>query len=104
VNDQVVTTCASVAGKYGDVLALERSMEELHQMFLDLALLTEHQGEHLDRIEFQVQQAGDETGKGNQNLCKSIEFQKKIRKKQAWLIVIVVVVVAIVVVSIIIMA
>jgi hypothetical protein len=41
-----------VAGKYQDVLTLEQSVAELHQMFLDFALLTEQQGELLDQIEF----------------------------------------------------
>lgn len=62
VNDQVKTTYAKVAGKYQDVLALESSVAELHQMFLDFALLTEQQGELLDQIEFQVRQAGDYIG------------------------------------------
>jgi t-SNARE complex subunit (syntaxin) len=46
------TTYAKVAGKYQDVLTLEQSVAELHQMFLDFALLTEQQGELLDQIEF----------------------------------------------------
>jgi hypothetical protein len=33
----------NVADKYNDVLALEASVAELHQMFLDFALLTEQQ-------------------------------------------------------------
>lgn len=39
VNDQIQTTYAKVAGKYQDVLTLEQSVAELHQMFLDFALL-----------------------------------------------------------------
>jgi t-SNARE complex subunit (syntaxin) len=38
VNDQVKTTYAKVAGKYQDVLTLEQSVAELHQMFLDFAV------------------------------------------------------------------
>lgn len=37
-----------------DVLTLEASIAELHQMFLDFALLVEQQGELLDQIEYQV--------------------------------------------------
>jgi t-SNARE complex subunit (syntaxin) len=36
------------------VLTLEASIAELHQMFLDFALLVEQQGELLDQIEYQV--------------------------------------------------
>ena len=54
INDQIKMQYRVVAGKYQDVLALEASVAELHQMFLDFALLTEQQGELLDQIEYQV--------------------------------------------------
>lgn len=40
--------------KYQDVLRLEASVAQLHEMFVDFAQLTEQQGELLDQIEFQV--------------------------------------------------
>mmetsp|Transcript_24195 Transcript_24195/g.43722 ORF Transcript_24195/g.43722 Transcript_24195/m.43722 type:complete len:302 (-) Transcript_24195:213-1118(-) len=88
VNDQVKNTYAQVAGKYQDVLTLEQSVAELHQMFLDFALLTEQQGELLDQIEFNVRSAADYVEEGNVDLFESIEFQKKIRKKQCWMMII----------------
>lgn len=91
VNDQIKTTYAKVAGKYQDVLTLEQSVAELHQMFLDFALLTEQQGELLDQIEFQVKQAGDYVEEANVDIHTGIEYQKSIRKKQCWIILIVVV-------------
>jgi t-SNARE complex subunit (syntaxin) len=91
VNDQVKTTYAKVAGKYQDVLALEQSVAELNQMFLDFALLTEQQGELLDQIEFQVKQAGDYIEDANVDVYESIEYQRKIRKKQCWIILIVII-------------
>jgi t-SNARE complex subunit (syntaxin) len=96
VNDQVKTTYAKVAGKYQDVLALEQSVAELHQMFLDFALLTEQQGELLDQIEYQVRQAGDYVEDANVDVYEAIQFQKKIRKKSCWIILIVVVAIVVV--------
>ena len=78
----VRTVHAKVAGKYQDVLTLEQSVAELHQMFLDFALLTEQQGELLDQIEFQVKQAGDYVEEANVDVHQAIEYQKSIRKKQ----------------------
>eukprot|EP00977_Amphora_coffeiformis_P001119 scaffold227_cov165-Amphora_coffeaeformis.AAC.32 len=75
VNDQIKTSYAKVAGKYQDVLALEQSIAELHQMFLDFALLTEQQGELLDQIEFQVKQAADYVEDANVDVYESIEYQ-----------------------------
>ena len=57
--DTIRNAYMNVADKYQDVLALEASVAELHQMFLDFALLTEQQGELLDQIEFQVKSASD---------------------------------------------
>jgi len=90
------TTYAKVAGKYQDVLTLEQSVAELHQMFLDFALLTEQQGELLDQIEFQVKQAGDYVEEANVDVHQAIEYQKSIRKKQCWIILIVVVIIIVI--------
>ncbi len=75
-------TYAKVAGKYQDVLALEQSVAELHQMFLDFALLTEQQGELIDQIEFNVKSAADYVEDANENVYHAIEYSKSIRKKQ----------------------
>jgi t-SNARE complex subunit (syntaxin) len=90
VNDQVKSTYAKVASKYQDVLTLEQSVAELHQMFLDFALLTEQQGELLDQVEYQVKQAADYVEDANVEVYEAIEYQSKIRKKQCWIILIVV--------------
>ena len=66
------------------MVALEQSVAELHQMFLDFALLTEQQGELLDLIEFNVKSAADYVEDANVEVYESIQYQKKIRKKQWW--------------------
>jgi t-SNARE complex subunit (syntaxin) len=65
---------------------LEQSVAELHQMFLDFALLTERQGEILDQIEFHVTNAADHVEDGNVDISTAIVYQKEIRKKQ-WYVV-----------------
>lgn len=96
VNDQVQSAFNKVADKYQDVLAIEQSVAELHQMFLDMALLTEQQGELLDQIEHQVKEAADYTEEANVDLVESIEYQKKIRKKQMWIVLIIVAVIVVI--------
>jgi len=100
VSDQIKTTYAKVQGKYQDVMTLESSVAELHQMFLDFALLTEQQGELLDQIEYQVKQAGDHIDDANVEMIQAVEIQKKVRKKQCYIILIVVVVLLVIVVAI----
>lgn len=94
--DPIRNAYMNVADKYQDVLTLEASVAELHQMFLDFALLTERQGELLDQIEYQVKSASDYIEDANQDMTKAIEYQKSIRKKQCILIVIVLVIIGII--------
>eukprot|EP00600_Ochromonadales_sp_CCMP1393_P005963 CAMPEP_0174966736 /NCGR_PEP_ID=MMETSP0004_2-20121128/7197_1 /TAXON_ID=420556 /ORGANISM="Ochromonas sp., Strain CCMP1393" /LENGTH=308 /DNA_ID=CAMNT_0016215797 /DNA_START=122 /DNA_END=1048 /DNA_ORIENTATION=+ len=81
-SESIQNAYMTVADKYQDVLTLEASVAELHQMFLDFALLTEKQGELLDQIEHQVQEAADYVDQGNTELVEAIELQKSIRYKQ----------------------
>lgn len=95
--DSVRNAYMNVADKYHDVLTLEASVAELHQMFLDFALLTDKQGELLDQIEHQVKDASEYIDQGNQEMVEAIEIQKSIRKKQCCLLVIVLVIIGIIV-------
>jgi t-SNARE complex subunit (syntaxin) len=95
--DSVRNLYMHVADKYQDVLAIEQSVAELHQMFIDFALLTEQQGELLDVIEFQVKAASDYIDEGNSEMVKAIEIQRSIRKKQCCCVISVLVIIGIVV-------
>jgi len=91
VSDKIKTQYHAVAGKYQDLVRLEESVAELHQMLLDFALLTEQQGDILDDIEYQVRGANIYVEKGNEDIHDAIQIQKKLRKKHCWLILIVLV-------------
>jgi t-SNARE complex subunit (syntaxin) len=73
---------------------LEASVAELHQMFLDFALLTEEQGELVDQIGFQI--VGCDLG-CDFGMLQAIEIQKSIRKKQCCIIVTCLVIIGIIV-------
>lgn len=95
--DSVRNMYMHVADKYQDVVTIEQSVAELHQMFIDFALLTEQQGELLDVIEFQVKAASDYIDEGNSEMVKAIEIQKSIRKKQCCCVITILVIIAAVV-------
>lgn len=95
--DVVRNAYLNVASKYQDVLALEASVAELHQMFLDFAILTEQQGELLDQIEHEVKAASEYIEEGNKQLTIAIDLQKSIRRKQCCCIVICLVVIGVIV-------
>jgi len=50
-------------------MKLEASIQELHQLFLDMSVLVESQGELLDQIEFTVAQSVNYTGKAHHRTC-----------------------------------
>lgn len=95
--DSIRNAFVTAADKYQDVLTLEASVAELHQMFLDFALLTEQQGDLLDQIETQVKSASDYIDDGNTDLVQAIELQKSIRRKQCCVICTVLVIIGVII-------
>ncbi len=53
---QVQDTLAEIEERGEAVRELEKSLLDLHQIFLDMAVLVEAQGEMLDNIEAQVRE------------------------------------------------
>lgn len=89
---------AQISEKYQEILFLERSINELHGMFCDLAILVEQQGPVLDHIEVQVKSAAEHVIEGNDSMEKSLDYQRRIRKKQMFIVLGVVIVIVIIVV------
>lgn len=77
--DPIKAAYAHASDKYQDVLLLESSVRELHEMFMHFALITERQGEMLDNIEAQVYSTGELVSAGNENLEEAITLSKKAR-------------------------
>lgn len=83
LNEEVKT----VNSKNNQVISLEKSVNELHNVFNDFAILTAEQGEHLDNIEYHVKQSDYFITEGNKNLQHSINYIKNIRKYQFYIII-----------------
>jgi len=77
-------TLAEIQERHSAVKELERSLLELHQIFLDMAVLVEQQGEMLNNIEAQVAKSVDYVAKGTEVLVKAKELQKNTRKYMCW--------------------
>uniref|UniRef100_A0A1I8IG99 t-SNARE coiled-coil homology domain-containing protein n=1 Tax=Macrostomum lignano TaxID=282301 RepID=A0A1I8IG99_9PLAT len=92
---QAKQTLADIEARHGHH-ELEKSIKELHDMFLDMAMLVESQGEMIDRIEFNVQQAVDYIETAKQDTKKAVKYQSKARKKKIIMIICVIVLLAIV--------
>ncbi|OII72499.1 uncharacterized protein cubi_00494 [Cryptosporidium ubiquitum] len=72
--------------RYRDIRRLEKSVEELQQLFIELASLINEQGEMLDHIEFSVSTARDYTEKADIELISARKYQKRTQKKMLWII------------------
>jgi len=78
---------ADIQERHRDITKLETSIAELHQLFLDMSVLVENQGELLDQIEYTVSQSVSYTGKAVDELRQANKYTKQFRKKMCWLIV-----------------
>ncbi|XP_016907707.2 syntaxin-1A isoform X2 [Apis cerana] len=80
---QAKQTLADIEARHADIIKLENSIRELHDMFMDMAMLVESQGELVDRIEYLVDQTGDHVVQARGELIKAEEYRSKARKDEA---------------------
>ncbi|KAH1223937.1 Syntaxin-112 [Glycine max] len=66
------------------LMDIQRSLNKLHQVFLDMAILVETQGEKLDNIEDNVVKAGNFIHGGTNSLYNANQMKKKNRKWLCW--------------------
>jgi len=76
-----------------------RSIAELHQLFLDMSVLVEAQGELLDQVEYAVAQSVDYTGRAVDELRSAAYYQAQARKKCCCVVVTLLIVVGVVVLT-----
>lgn len=84
---QAKQTLADIKARHEDIMNLEKSIRELHEMFMDMAMLIESQGEMIDRIEYHVEHAKDHVKIGTEDTKKAKEYQSKARKKKIIIII-----------------
>ncbi|KAG8146352.1 hypothetical protein E2320_012703 [Naja naja] len=80
-----------IESRHKDIIKLESSIQELHEMFMDMAMLVEVQGEMVNSIEKNVMNAVDYVEHAKEETKKAIKYQSKARRKK-WIIVIIVLV------------
>lgn len=97
---QVMDTLAEIQERHDAVREVERKLLELQQIFMDMAVLVEAQGDMLDNIESQVSSAVDHVQSGNTALQKAKSLQKSSRKWMCIAIIILLIIVAVVVVTV----
>lgn len=85
-------TLGYIQNRHKDILNLAQSIEELKQLFVDMAFLVSQQGELLDEIEINVETAEKDIEKGVEDITIAVKYQNKSRKKLYILLAIVIII------------
>lgn len=97
---QVMDTILEIQERHDAVREMEKNLRELHQVFLDMAVLVQAQGEQLDDIESQVNRASSFVRGGTHQLEVARKHQKNTRKWACFGITLLLIVILIIILSI----
>ncbi|XP_010899725.1 syntaxin-3a isoform X4 [Esox lucius] len=86
---------SEIEARHKDIVRLESSIKELHDMFVDIAMLVESQGDIVNNIEVQVSKAVDHVEVAKSETKKAIKYQSKARKKMVIIVAIVLIMLAV---------
>ncbi|XP_044296801.1 syntaxin-2 isoform X2 [Varanus komodoensis] len=76
-----------IESRHKDIIKLESSIQELHEMFMDMAMLVEVQGEMVNSIEKNVMNAADYVEHAKEETKKAVKYQSKARRKLLFIII-----------------
>ncbi|KAM8879041.1 syntaxin-3-like isoform 1-T1 [Spinachia spinachia] len=79
INQQALN---EIEARHKDIMRLESSIKELHDMFVDIAMLVENQGGMIDRIEGNMDQSVGFVERAVADTKKAAKFQQEARRKQ----------------------
>ncbi|XP_064620409.1 syntaxin isoform X4 [Lineus longissimus] len=79
---QAKQSLADIEARHADIMKLEKSIKELHDMFMDMAMLVESQGEMIDRVEYNVEQSVNYVETAVADTKKAVKYQSSARRKK----------------------
>ncbi|XP_073504928.1 syntaxin-4 [Phyllobates terribilis] len=74
-----------IEARHEEILKLEKSIVELHDMFMYLAMEVEAQGETIDSIEKNILHSTDYVEKAKKQLDQAVDNRQKARKKKVYI-------------------
>lgn len=89
----MLDTIYEIQERHDAVKDMEKNLKELHQVFLDMAVLVQAQGEQLDDIESQVARANSFVRGGTERLQTARKYQISSRKWTCYAIILLLVIV-----------
>uniref|UniRef100_A0A669FAU4 Syntaxin-3 n=1 Tax=Oreochromis niloticus TaxID=8128 RepID=A0A669FAU4_ORENI len=69
-----------IEARHKDIVRLESSIKELHDMFVDIAMLVESQGDLVENIEQNIAKSVDHIEAAKEQTKKAVRYQTKARK------------------------
>ncbi|PKK25865.1 syntaxin 2 [Columba livia] len=89
ISDSQITRQAlnEIESRHKDIMKLESSIRELHEMFMDMAMFVETQGEMINNIERNVMNASDYVEHAKEETKKAVKYQSKARRKLMFIII-----------------
>ncbi|XP_069817097.1 syntaxin-2 isoform X1 [Dendropsophus ebraccatus] len=89
ISDSKITRQAlnEIEARHKDIMKLESSIRELHDMFTDIAMLVETQGEMINNIEKNVENAVEYIEHAKEETKKAVKYQSKSRRKMIIIII-----------------
>lgn len=96
----ILETIHEIQERHDAVKDIERNLLELHQIFLDMAVLVEAQGEHLNDIEYNVSNAVNYVERGTKQLHIAKKHRRSSRKWMCIGIIILLILIIVIVVPI----
>jgi len=97
---QAQDTLRYVEGRHRELLKIEESVNELHQLFVDMAALVNAQGEYIDNIESNVAQSSEFVEQANKDLTGALRRKNRNRKCAFISCIIIMVLIAIAVITV----
>ncbi|XP_072456843.1 syntaxin-2 isoform X2 [Notamacropus eugenii] len=93
ISDSQITRQAlnEIESRHKDIMKLESSIRELHEMFMDMAMFVETQGEMINNIEKNVMNASDYVEHAKEETKKAVKYQSKARRKMMFVIICVII-------------
>lgn len=85
--------------RHDEILKLEKSIRDLHDMFQYLAMEVEAQGEMVNRVEANIMQSSNYVEKAKADVEQAVTYQQKARKKKIWIAVCLAILILILVIS-----
>jgi len=91
---------SDIEDRYRDIIKLENSVNQVHRLFMEMAVLVQHQGEIIDNIEINIKDAKAHCIKAEQDIITSKNNVISARKKKCCILIIVLVLLLVIVLPI----